>query len=100
MQYKSAESKNIQKVNSVEDCIKIVILKIVVVARLAREDLLGPICQRCMKQKLHLSPPPPSMKSLKKLVGVVIIIKPVQNWHLEQSQWNRIDYNHIWHFIF
>ena len=82
MQYKSAESKNIQKVNSVEDCIKIVILKIVVVARLAREDLLGPICQRCMKQKLHLfhlPPPPPSMKSLKKLVGVVIIIKPVQN---------------------
>ena len=77
MQYKSAESKNIQKVNSVEDCIKIVILKIVVVARLAREDLLGPICQRCMKQKLHLFPP--SMKSLKKLVGVVIIIKPVQN---------------------
>ena len=62
MQYKSAESKNIQKVNSVEDCIKIVILKIVVVARLAREDLLGPICQRCMKQKLHLFhlPPPPS----------------------------------------
>ena len=83
MQYKSAESKNIQKVNSVEDCIKIVILKIVVVARLAREDLLGPICQRCMKRKLHLfhppPPPPPSMKSLKKLVGVVIIIKPVQN---------------------
>ena len=83
MQYKSAESKNIQKVNSVEDCdcIKIVILKIDVVARLAREDLLGPICQRCMKQKLHLfpPPPPPSMKSLKKLVGVVIIIKPVQN---------------------
>ena len=80
MQYKSAESKNIQKVNSVEDCdcIKIVILKIDVVARLAREDLLGPICQRCMKQKLHLFPPP-SMKSLKKLVGVVIIIKPVQN---------------------
>ena len=77
MQYKSAESKNIQKVNSVEDCIKIVILKIDVVARLAREDLLGPICQRCMKQKLHLFPP--SMKSLKKLVGVVIIIKPVQN---------------------
>ena len=62
MQYKSAESKNIQKVNSVEDCdcIKIVILKIDVVARLAREDLLGPICQRCMKQKLHLFPP--SMK--------------------------------------
>ena len=62
MQYKSAESKNIQKVNSVEDCdcIKIVILKIDVVARLAREDLLGPICQRCMKQKLHLFPPPPS----------------------------------------
>lgn len=61
MQYKSAESKNIQKVNSVEDCdcIKIVILKIDVVARLAREDLLGPICQRCMKQKLHLFPPPP-----------------------------------------
>ena len=86
MQYKSAESKNIQKVNSVEDCncIKIVILKIDVVARLAREDLLGPICQRCMKQNLHLfhlppPPPPPSMKSLKKLVGVVIIIKPVQN---------------------
>ena len=81
MQYKSAESKNIQKVNSAEDCIKIVILKIDVVARLAREDLLGPICQRCMKQKLHLfpPPPPPSMKSLKKLVGVVIIIKPVQN---------------------
>ena len=50
MQYKSAESKNIQKVNSVEDCIKIVILKIDVVVRLAREDLLGPICQRCMKQ--------------------------------------------------
>lgn len=61
MQYKSAESKNIQKVNSVEDCIKIVILKIVVVARLAREDLLGPICQRCMKRKLHLFHlPPPS----------------------------------------
>lgn len=79
MQYKSAESKNIQKVNSVEDCIKIVILKIDVVARLAREDLLGPICQRCMKQKLLLFPPLPSMKSLKKLVGVVIIIKPVQN---------------------
>ena len=83
MQYKSAESKNIQKVNSVEDCncIKIVILKIDVVARLAREDLLGPICQRGMKQKLLLfpPPPPPSMKSLKKLVGVVIIIKPVQN---------------------
>ena len=61
MQYKSAESKNIQKVNSVEDCncIKIVILKIDVVARLAREDLLGPICQRCMKQKLHLFPPLP-----------------------------------------
>ena len=84
MQYKSAESKNIQKVNSVEDCncIKIVILKIDVVARLAREDLLGPICQRCIKQNLHFFPPPPptpSMKSLKKLVGVVIIIKPVQN---------------------
>ena len=83
MQYKSTESKNIQKVNSVEDCncIKIVILKIDVVARLAREDLLGPICQRCMKKKLFFSPPPPppSMKSLKKLVGVVIIIKPVQN---------------------
>ena len=59
MQYKSAESKNIQKVNSVEDCIKIVILKIDVVARLAREDLLGPICQRCMKQKLLLFPPRP-----------------------------------------
>ena len=61
MQYKSAESKNIQKVNSVEDCdcIKIVILKIDVVARLAREDLLGPICQSCMKKKLHLFPPPP-----------------------------------------
>ena len=61
MQYKSAESKNIQKVNSVEDCdcIKIVILKIDVVARLAREDLLGPICQRCMKQKLHLFHLPP-----------------------------------------
>ena len=54
MQCKSAESKNIQKVNLVEDCIKIVILKTDIVARLAREDLLGPICQRCMKQKLHL----------------------------------------------
>ena len=61
MQYKSAESKNIQKVNSVEDCncIKIVILKIDVVARLAREDLLGPICQKCIKKKLHFFPPPP-----------------------------------------
>ena len=61
MQYKSAESKNIQKVNSVEDCdcIKIVILKIDVVARLAREDLLGPICQRCMKKIFHFYPPPP-----------------------------------------
>ena len=42
MQYKSAESKNIQKVNSAEDCIKIVILKIDVVARLAREDFFPP----------------------------------------------------------
>ena len=45
-------------------------------ARLAREDLLGPVRSRIHETKVVFI-------LLQKLVGVVIIIKPVQNWHLE-----------------
>ena len=57
MQYKSAESKNIQKVNSVEDCncIKIVILKIAT-------DAWKKIC-------IYSPPPPPPLNEITEKVS-------------------------------